>query len=149
MPMLPKSLVIAVLSGVAASGALGAYFLNLEAQQYELKFVEGPAVSLTVEKRDHKLGEKVTIRMINSGTERITFLDNVPTLHIRALDGTVFYSTMIDSKGLESGEDLFFEWGQQKNDGSRVLEGRYVIAVTAYGPDGQKLDDRLTINILK
>jgi hypothetical protein len=102
MPMLPKSLVIAVLSGVAASGALGAYFLNLEAQQYELKFVEGPAVSLTVEKRDHKLGEKVTIRMINSGTERITFLDNVPTLHIRALDGTVFYSTMIDSKGLET-----------------------------------------------
>lgn len=147
--MLPKSLVIAVISGVAASGALGAYFLNLEAQQYELKFVEGPAISVLVEKRDHKLGQNVTIQIINSGTEMVTFLKDVPSLHIRALDGTVFYSAVIDSKGLEPGRDLLFEWNQQKNDGSKVLEGRYVVAVTAHGPDGQKLDDRLTINVLK
>lgn len=147
--MLPKSLVIAILSGVAASSALGAYFMKLDAEQYEVQFVDGPSVSVMVEKRDHKLGEMIRIMLINSGTIPIEFSEGPPSLQIRALDGTVFLSTTFDLKGLSPREQYAFEWNQQKDDGSRVLEGRYVIAVSAYDENKQRLDDRLTVNIHK
>lgn len=146
--MLPKSLAAAILLGVLASGALGVYFVKLGGEQYELAFVDGPSVSVVVDKPDYKTGEKIAIRIVNSGTEEIGFSKDAPGLKIRALDGTVFFSTSFGLTLGPRGEHVF-EWEQQKSDGSRVLEGRYVIEVTAYGTDMQKLDDRLTVNILK
>lgn len=147
--MLPKSLVIAVVSGMAAAGMLGVYFMKLEAEQYELRFVDGPAVSVLVEKRDHKIGETVKITLINSGTTPIEFSNDAPNLQVRALDGTIFYSTNLDLRELSPGEEYALEWNQKKNDGSQVLEGRYVVMVFAYDESRQRLDDRLTVNIHK
>ncbi|CAE6484732.1 MAG: hypothetical protein QXY22_04765 [Candidatus Nitrosotenuis sp.] len=147
--MLPKGLVIAVVSGVLASGVLGAYFIKIASEQYELEFVEGPSVSVMVEKPDYKLGETVRITIINSGTEKIEIAKDLPTIQIRALDGTVFYSEYLSPLILEQKQERFFDWNQRKSDGSQVLEGRYVVDVLVYGEDKQKLTDRLTINILK
>lgn len=147
--MLPKGLVISVILGVIASGALGAYFLKIASEQYELEFVEGPSVSVLVERPDYKLGESVKITIINSGTEKIELAKDLPALQIRALDGTVFYTTSLGPLVLDQRQEHTFEWSQQKNDGSQVLEGRYVVDVFAYDEYNQKLTDRLTINILK
>lgn len=134
--------------GVAASGALGVYFVELGAQQYQLEFVLGPAVSVLVDRPDYKLGEPVNIKIVNSGTDLIGMAEDEPSLRIRALDGTLFFSRSFGAS-LESHEEMVFEWSQQKNDGSQVLEGRYVVEVLAYHGEGQKLTDKLTINILK
>lgn len=147
--MLPRGLVVAIISGVLASGALGVYFLKIASEQYTLEFVEGPSVSVMVEKPDYKIGESIRITIINSGTEKINLTKDLPTLQIRALDGTVFFSTSFGPLTLDQKAQHDFEWNQQKNDGSRVLEGRYVVDVFAYDENNQKLGDRLTINILK
>jgi hypothetical protein len=145
--MIPKSLVIAVVLGVSAAAALGIYFVKLGSQ--DLEFVQGPAVSILVEKQDYKLGEKITIGIINTGTTEITFSDELPSLRIRALDGTVFFSTSFDGLHLTPNQKHVFEWEQLKNDSSKIIEGRYVIDSFAYNPDKQKISDSVTVNILK
>ena len=146
--MFPKSLVIAVLSGVIASAALGSFFITLTLQQQELEFVDGPSVSILVDKNDYKLGEKIVITIVNTGTSTISLSGDLPSLKIRALDGTVFFSTSFDGLTLEPRAQHVFEWNQLKNDNSQILEGRYVIDSFAYGEDGQ-LSDSATVNVHK
>jgi hypothetical protein len=144
--MIPKSLIIAVAMGVAAAAALGIYFERLNSQN--LEFVQGSAISVFVEKKDFKLGENIKIGIINSGTTEVIFSES-PSLRIRALDGTVFFSTSFDGQKLEPHQKYTFEWNQLKNDNSRIIEGRYVIDSFAYDPDNQKISTSVTVNILK
>ncbi|WP_268541714.1 hypothetical protein [Candidatus Nitrosotenuis cloacae] len=146
--MFPKSLVIAVLSGIVASASLGTFFITLNMQQQELEFVDGPSVSILADKIDYKLGEKVVITVVNTGTSKISFQAEMPSLRIRALDGTVFFSTSFGGLALEPGQQHVFEWNQLKNDNSQILEGRYVIDSFAYG-DGEQLGDSATVNVHK
>ncbi|MDC8438464.1 MAG: hypothetical protein LV468_05620 [Candidatus Nitrosotenuis sp.] len=146
--MFPKSLVIAVLSGIVASASLGTFFITLNMQQQELEFVDGPSVSILADKIDYKLGEKVVITVVNTGTSKISFQAEMPSLRIRALDGTVFFSTSFGDLALEPGQQHVFEWNQLKNDNSQILEGRYVIDSFAYG-DGEQLGDSATVNVHK
>lgn len=146
--MFPKSLVIAVLSGVIASAALGSFFITLTLQQQELEFVDGPSVSVLVDKNDYKLGEKIIITIVNTGTSTISLSGDLPSLKIRALDGTVFFSTSFEGLILEPRAQHVFEWNQLKNDSSQILEGRYVIDSFAYGEGGQ-LSDSATVNVHK
>jgi hypothetical protein len=144
--MIPKSLLFSVGMGVIAAAVLGIYFAKLGSQ--DLEFVQGPAISVFVEKQDYKLGEKISIGIINSGTTEITFSSELPSLRIRALDGTVFFSTHFDGLKIAPNQKHIFEWEQLKNDSSKIIEGRYVIDSFAYS-EKQKISDSVTVNILR
>jgi hypothetical protein len=143
--MIPKSLVIAVATGIAASAILGVYLQGLNPSG--VIFVQGPSVSVHTEKQDYKLGEKITIQIINSGTSEIHFSDL--GLQIRALDGTIFFSASLDGLKLQPKQQHVFEWAQQKNDDSKIIEGRYIVDLIAYDQDNQKLSDSATVNVLR
>jgi hypothetical protein len=145
--MIPKSLLLSVGMGVVAAAALGIYFAKLGSQ--DLEFAQGPAISVFVEKQNYKLGEKISIGIINSGTTKVTFSSELPSLRIRALDGTVFFSTSFNGLQLTPNQRHVFEWEQLKNDNSKVIEGRYVIDSFAYDADNQKISDSVTVNIVK
>ena len=145
--MIPKGLLIAVVVGVSASLALGVY-LEKTYNKQGLEFTEGPAISLITDKHDYKLGEKITIQIVNSGTSEIV-LSNPASFRVRALDGTEFFSTSFDGIKIAPKEKYTFEWSQLKNDNSHILEGRYVLESFAYGAEKQKLHDSTTINIFK
>lgn len=146
--MIPKGLLIAVVVGVSASLALGVY-LEKTYNGQGLEFTEGSAISLIPDKYDYKLGEKITIQIVNSGTSEIVLSNDLASFRVRALDGTEFFSASFDGIKLAPKEKYAFEWNQLKNDNSHILEGRYVLESFAYGAEKQKLHDSTTINIFK
>ncbi|HWP78590.1 MAG TPA: hypothetical protein VNL34_02935 [Candidatus Nitrosotenuis sp.] len=145
--MIPKSLVISVATGIIAAAALGVYLQELNSQG--VVFVQGTSISVYSEKQDYKLGEVIPIQIINSGTSEIVFATDAPALRIRALDGTVFFSTSFEGLKLEPKQKHVFVWDQQKNDDSKVIEGRYIIESFAYDQDNKKVSDSFTLDIFK
>jgi hypothetical protein len=143
--MIPKSLVISVVTGVVAAAAMGVYLQGLASQS--VVFVQGPSISVYAERQYYNLGEPIQIQIINSGTSEISFAEDLPALRIRALDGTMFFSTSFEGLKLAPKQKHIFEWVQQKNDGSKVIEGRYVVESFAYA-DNKKLSDSFTLDIL-
>jgi hypothetical protein len=81
-------LVIAVLVGILAGGIFGAFFVTLK-DSNNLEFVEGPSLSIIIPKTDYDLGEEIEIKIINSGTEELTFSDASYGLKITGLDGRI------------------------------------------------------------
>ncbi len=145
--MIPKGLLIAVVTGITAGAITGAYFQNLNSQS--VMSANGSALLVNVEKQDYKLGQSIQIQITNSGTTELVFSDDVPSLRIRALDGTVFFSTSFDGLKLEPRQQHTFEWNQQKNDNSTITQGRYVVDSFAHDQTNQKIGDSTTINILQ
>jgi hypothetical protein len=145
--MIPKGLLIAVVMGVAAGAVTGVYLQNLDSQSAVLP--NGSSISISTERQDYKLGQSIQITIINSGTNELIFSNDVPSLRVRALDGTVFFSTSFDGLKLAPNQKHVFEWNQQKNDNSKIIEGRYVIDSFAHDSANQKLDDSTTINIFQ
>ena len=145
--MMPKSLVISVAAGVIVAAAFGVYLQGLNSQS--IVFVQGPAISVYVERQDFKLGEIIPIQIINSGTSDVAFSAELPSLKIKALDGTVFFTASFEGVKLAPKQKHTFEWKQQKNDDSKIIEGRYVIESSAYDQNNQKVSDSFTLNVLK
>ncbi|MFN3654519.1 MAG: hypothetical protein ACK4TO_04230 [Candidatus Nitrosotenuis sp.] len=143
--MIPKSLVISVATGVVAAAAMGVYLQGLTSQK--VVYVQGPSISVYAEKQYYKLGETIQIQIINSGTSEISFTKDLPGLRIRALDGTVFFSTTFEDLNLAPKQKHVVEWAQQKNDDSKVIEGRYVVESFAYSADSKKVSDSFTLDI--
>ena len=111
--MLPRSLIIAILIGVLAGGIFGAFFINLQDFNH-LEFVDGPSLSIITLKTDYELGEEIEIRIINSGTQVLTFSDASYGLKITGLDGRELYSPIsaqVISK-LEPKQEMTFVWDQ-------------------------------------
>ncbi len=148
--MLPRSLVIAILIGVLAGGIFGAFFVNLKDFNH-LEFVEGPSLSIITLKTDYKLGEEIEIKIINSGTEELTFSDASYGLKITGLDGRVLYSPIsaqVISK-LEPKQEMTFVWDQIKNDGDSLQGGTYKITSRANDAQEKTVKKSITINIYK
>jgi hypothetical protein len=145
--MIPKGLFIAVVVGVSAGLALGLY-LEKTHNDNTIQFVEGPSLTIITEKSNYALAEPVKIEIINTGTVDAIFSSAEPSLRVRALDGTEFYSTYSDGAKLAPQEKLTITWNQQKNDNSNVLEGRYVIESFAFDRN-TKIGDSVTVNILR
>ncbi len=145
--MIPKGLLIAVVIGIAAGAIIGVYLQNLSSQN--AVSANGSSISVHVENQDYKLGQIIQIQIANSGTTDLVFSNDVPSLRIRALDGTVFFSTSFDGLKLAPKQQHVFEWNQQKNDNSKIIEGRYVVDSFAYDQTNQKIGDSVTINILR
>ncbi len=148
--MIPRSLSIAIIVGVLAGGLFGLFFVKID-NNNQLEFVEGSSLSIVTEKIDFDLGEEITIKIINSGTNQLTFSDASYGLQIRGLDGLVLYSPTADQviSLLEPKEDKTFVWSQIKNDGDKALAGTYKITTNALDDAGKIIKKSITINIHK
>ncbi len=148
--MLPRSLIIAILIGVVAGGIFGAFFVNLQ-DFNQLEFVDGPSLSIITLKTDYEIGEDIEIRIINSGTQVLTFSDASYGLKITGLDGRELYSPIsaqVISK-LESKQEMTFVWDQIKNDGDPLQRGTYKITSRANDAQEKTVKKSISINIYK
>ncbi|MCH8323967.1 MAG: hypothetical protein IH813_02555 [Thaumarchaeota archaeon] len=148
--MIPRGLVLGIIVGVAAGAILGIFFVDLK-NPNELNFVEGTSLTILTEKTDFEKGEKIQIKIINSGTVPISFSDASYGLIIRGLDGTILYSPISAQviSILEPKEEKIFEWDQIKNDGDLVLHGTYKITSSGLTIGEKTVKKSITINIFK
>ena len=148
--MFPRGLLVGVCIGVL-SGLIYGLFLFETNSEEQLVYVDGTSLSIVTEKINFKLGEEVVIKIINSGTDELTFPDTSYGLVIKQLDSNPIYtptSTQEISK-LQSHEEIIFSWNQLKNDNSSILEGTYKITVKANTIDDKIIEKIITINIFK
>ena len=148
--MLPKGLILALSLGIIAGPIFGIILFDIGTEE-QLVYVDGTSLSIVTEKINFKLGEEVVIKIINSGTDELTFPDTSYGLVIKQLDSIPIYiptSTQEISK-LESHEEIIFTWNQLKNDNNYVLEGIYKITVKANTIDDKIIEKIVTINIFK
>ncbi len=148
--MIPRGLILGIIVGVTAGAILGIFFVDLK-NPNELNFVEGTSLTILTEKTDFEKGEKIQIKIINSGTVPISFSDASYGLIIRGLDGTILYSPISAQviSTLEPKEEKIFEWDQIKNDGDLVLHGTYKITSSGLTIGEKTVKKSITINIFK
>ncbi len=148
--MVPRGLILGIIVGVAAGAILGVFFVDLK-NPNELNFVDGTSLTILTEKTNFEKGEKIQIKIINSGTVPISFSDASYGLIIRGLDGTILYSPISAQviSILEPKEEKTFEWDQIKNDGDLVLHGTYKITSSGITIGEKTVKKSITINIFK
>jgi len=148
--LIPRGLILGIIVGVVAGAILGIFFVDLK-NPNELNFVEGTSLTILTEKTDFEKGEKIQIKIINSGTVPISFSDASYGLIIRGLDGTILYSPISAQviSTLEPKEEKIFEWDQIKNDGDLVLHGTYKITSSGLTIGEKTVKKSITINIFK
>lgn len=147
--MFPRGLILAILIGII-SGAIVGVLLVSQQNGEQLEFVEGSSISIVTDKIDFDKGEKISIKLINSGTTPLTFSDASYGLKITGLDGRVLFTPVSAQviSILEPKEEILFMWDQIKNDGDQASAGTYKIISNAL--DGDKtVKKSITINIHK
>jgi hypothetical protein len=150
MKSLPRGLMIALCVGMISGLILGlvAYSQNSHEQ---LVFEDGSSISILTEKTDFKLGEQISIKIVNSGTVPLTFSDASYGLKVTGMDGVIYYvpvAAQVVTK-LEPKEEVTFVWNQKRLDNSDSLQGRYKIVVEGFDPENNKVKKSIAINVLK
>ena len=145
--MFPRGLIFATIVGIAAGAILG-IFLVIQNDGEQLEFVVGPSISIVTEKLDFESGEEITIKIVNSGTDSLTFSYASYGLRITGLDGRLLYSPIAAQviSVLEPQEEITNLWDQIKNDGDSANAGTYKITSTN---EDQTVKKSITINIHK
>jgi len=148
--LLTKSLILFIGVGMISGLALGVYLLDVK-NTNQLIFVEGPSISVVTEKIDFKVGEKIKVRIVNSGTIPMIFSDASYGLRITTLSGILIYSPVSAQviSELKPGDEIEISWNQIKNDGNSALEGLYKISAKAKDSQGNQVDKSTTITIWK
>ncbi len=148
--MIPLGLIIAIVVGVAAGAIFGVFTISIDDNE-QLKFVLGPSLSMVREKTDFKIGEEISIKVINSGTVTLSFSDASYGLKIINLDGWNIYSPISAQviSTLEPTQEVSFVWDQIKNNGEPLLEGLYKIETETKDDQGKTVKKTITINIQK
>ena len=148
--MLAKSLVIFIVVGIVAGFAFGVYLIDFKTTT-QLVFVEGSSISIVTEKFDFKQDELIQIKIINSGTNALTFSDSSYGLKITGLSGILMYSPMSAQviSTLDPRDEIIFSWDQIKNDGAIALDGVYKISVKGMDIDGNNVEKSTTVTIWK
>jgi len=148
--LLAKSLVIFIGVGIIAGFAFGVYLIDFKTTT-QLVFVEGSSISIVTEKFDFKQDESIEIRIINSGTNELTFSDSSYGLKITGLSGILMYSPISAQviSTLDPGDEVAFSWDQKKNDGDVILEGVYKISAKALDDKGNNIEKSTTVTIWK
>ena len=150
MKSLTRGLMIALCVGMMSGLILGlvAYSQNSHEQ---LVFEDGPSISILTEKIDFKLGEQISIKIVNSGTVPLTFSDASYGLKVTGMDGVLYYvpvAAQVVTK-LEPKEEVTFVWNKKRLDNSDSLQGRYKIVVEGFDPENNKVKKSIAINVLK
>ncbi len=145
--MFPRGLILATVVGIAAGAILGVFLVTQKSGE-QLEFVEGPSISIVTEKLDFEIGEVISIRIVNSGTEPLSFSDASYGLKITGLDGRILYSPIAAQviSVLEPKQEVTIMWDQIKDDGDAANAGTYKITSTSLE---QKVKKSITINIHK
>ena len=148
--MFPKGLILAVSIGII-SGPLFGIFLYEFVVEEQLVYVDGTSLSIVTDKINFKLGEPIIIKIINSGTDELTFPDTSYGLVIKQLDSIPIYTpeSIQEISKLQSHEEVSFSWNQLKNNGNLVLEGTYKITAKAITNDDKIIEKIVMIHILK
>jgi len=148
--MIPLGLIIGIIVGVAAGGIFGVFTISIDDDE-QLKFVLGPSLSIITEKTDFKIGEEISIKVVNSGTVPLSFSDASYGLKIINLDGWNIYSPISAQviSTLEPTQEVSFVWDQIKNNGEPLLEGLYKIEAETKDDQGKTVKKTITINIVK
>jgi hypothetical protein len=147
--MLPRGLIIAVVVGIIAGAIIGVLLVTQKNGE-QLLFVQGPSISIVTDKTDFEQGEKIKIKIINSGTTSLSFSDASYGLKVTGLDGRILFSPISAQviSTLEPKEEISFIWDQIKNDGDQAAAGTYKIISDALN-DEKKVKKSITINIHK
>ena len=117
----------------------------------QLVYVDGTSLSIVTEKINFKLGESISIKIINSGTDKLKFPDASYGLVIKQLDSIPIFSPVsaqVISK-LDSHEEVSFVWNQMKNNDEPILEGTYKITSKAITLDGSIIEKIVIIHVFK
>ena len=148
--MLAKSLIIFIVVGIIAGFGIGIYTIDYKTNN-QLVFVEGSSISLVTEKFDFKQDELIQIKIVNSGTNELTFSDSSYGLKITGLSGILIYSPVSAQviSTLDPSDEIIFSWDQIKNDGNAALEGVYKISATGMDTDGNNIEKSTTVTIWK
>ena len=148
--LLAKSLVVFIGVGVISAFIFGTYLIDFK-NTSQLEYVEGSSLSIVTEKFDFKQDELIQIRIVNSGTNELTFSDSSYGLKITGLAGILMYSPMSAQviSTLEPRGEVIFSWDQIKNDGDTALEGVYKISAKGLDIDGNIVEKSTTITIWK
>ena len=148
--LLAKSLVVFIGVGVVSAFLFGTYLIDFK-NTSQLEYVEGSSLSIVTEKFDFKQDELIQIRIVNSGTNELTFSDSSYGLKITGLSGILMYSPMSAQviSTLESRDEVTFSWDQIKNDGDTALEGVYKISAKGLDMDENIVEKSTTITIWK
>ena len=150
MKSLPRGLMIALCVGIMSGLILGLVTYSQNSHE-QLVFEDGPSISILTEKIDFKLGEQVSIKIVNSGTVSLTFSDASYGLKVTGMDGVIYYvpvAAQVVTK-LEPKEEVTFVWNQKRLDNSDSLQGRYKIVVEGFDPENNKVKKSIAINVLK
>ena len=148
--MLAKSLVIFISVGIITGFAFGIYLIDFKSTT-QLVFVEGSSISIVTEKFDFKQDELIQIKIVNSGTNELTFSDSSYGLKITGLSGILIYSPVSTQviSALDPGDEIIFSWDQIKNDRAIALDGVYKISVKGMDVDGNNVEKSTTVTIWK
>ena len=148
--MLAKSLIIFVCVGIVTGLVFGIYLIDFK-NTTQLVFVEGSSISIVTEKFDFKQDELIQIKIINSGTNTLTFSDSSYGLKITGLSGILMYSPISAQviSTLDPRDKIIFSWDQIKNDGNIALDGVYKISVKGMDGDGNNIEKSTTVTIWK
>ncbi len=147
--MIPKGVLIGFGSGAMAAVIFGLLITNVEENNPMLEYVEGYSLSIITEKTNFELGQPITIRIVNSGSEPLTFSDSSYGFKITGLDGRIMYSPPSAQviSVLEPKEEKTFIWEQTKTNLDKIIQGRYKIVSSTIGET--VLKESLVINIYK
>ena len=148
--MLAKSLIIFIVIGIIAGFTFGIYLIDFKTTT-QLVFVEGSSISIVTEKFDFKQDELIQIKVINSGTNQLTFSDSSYGLKITGLFGILIYSPISAQviSTLDPRDEIIFLWDQSRNDGDAVLDGVYKISVKGIDADGNNVEKSIIVTIWK
>lgn len=149
--MIPKGALIGFGFGIIVAAIFGIFLSSMAVQAPTLVYVDGPSLSIITEKINYKIGEDITIKIVNSGTTSLTFSDSSYGLRIIGLDGRILYSPQSAQviSTLQPKEEKLFVWDQTKSDGEKVIDGRYKIVSKTMQNDGKMLEKSITINVFK
>ena len=148
--MLAKSLIIFIVVGIVAGFGIGIFTIDYKTNN-QLVFVDGSSISIVTEKFDFKQNELIEIKIINSGTNSLTFLNSSCDLKITGLFGILIYSPVYPpvSFTLDPMGEVILSWDQIKNNGEFVSDGVYKIFVHGIDSDGNTVEKSATVSIWK
>ena len=148
--MLAKSLIIFIVVGIIAGFGIGIYTIDYKTNN-QLVFVDGSSISIVTEKFDFKQDELIEIKIINSGTNPLTFLNSSCDLKITGLFGILIYSPVYPPVSfiLAPTDEIILSWDQIKNNGELVSDGVYKISVHGIDSDGKNVEKSITVSIWK
>ena len=152
--MAPNSLKVALAVGMVG-GIITALGLAELRPDREIRFVEGPSLTVLADKTDYKRGEAVTVRLVNTGSVPLRFADDSYGLQITGLAGMPVYSQPASPPGagdppattLDPAEEHRFVWNQQNDGGEQIFDGIYRISVHGFDGTGNRTGHAVTIDV--